>query len=83
MMGPNCWWGQGGFAGMPVVGMIIGVVFWLLVLYGLFMLVSTIAKRKSGPAGKEESAMDILQKRYARGEIDAEEFARKKKDIES
>ena len=31
---------------------------------------------------KEETAIDILKERYAR-EIDAEEFARRKKDLES
>ena len=81
-MGPACWWGHNGFFGMPAVGMVLGIIFWLLVLYGLFVLVSTIVKRGAGPAKKEESAMDILKKRYARGEIDAEEFARMKKDLE-
>lgn len=83
MMGPGCWWGSNSFFGMPWIGMIIGIIFWLLVLYGVFVLISTIAKRGTRSDGKEESAMDILKKRYARGEIDAEEFARKKKDIES
>jgi putative membrane protein len=82
-MGPGYWWGHEGFFGMPVVGTIFGIIFWLLVLYALFVLVANFVKRGAGPAQKEETAMDILKKRYARGEIDAEEFARKKKDLES
>ncbi len=83
MMGPNCWgWGPGSFFGHPF-GMIIGVIFWALVIYGLFVFISNMAKRGSGPAGQNESPMDILKKRYARGEINAEEYARMKKDLEA
>lgn len=83
MMGPNCWWGwPGHFFGGPL-GMIVGVVFWAAVIYGIFILFSRLAKRPTEDAGKQETPMDILKKRYARGEIDAEEFARRKKDLES
>ncbi|OGW51190.1 MAG: hypothetical protein A2078_13465 [Nitrospirae bacterium GWC2_57_9] len=83
MMGPGCWWGHGGFFEMPAVGMVLGIIFWLMVLYGLFVFVSAIVKRGAGQAKKEETAMDILKKLYAGGEIDTEEFVRKKKDLES
>ncbi len=82
MMGPGYWWGPGSFFGHPL-GMIISILFWALVLYGLFAFISTMAKRGSKQAGQDETAKDILKKRYAKGEINAEEFARMKKDIES
>jgi uncharacterized membrane protein len=48
------------------------------------VILYAIIKYGKKPAGDEkETAMDILEKRYARGEIDAEEFSRKKKDLES
>ncbi len=83
MMGPNCWgWGPGSFFGHPV-GMIISIVFWALVLWALFVFISNMTKHGAGPGGKNETAVDILKKRYARGEINAEEFARMKKDLEA
>ena len=62
--------------------MIFGSIFWLLVIAGVvYLIIKYVKKSDSGP--KNETALDILKKRYAKGEIDAEEFARKKKDLES
>ena len=53
------------------------ILFWLLLLVLIFLLV----KKSSLHSGRQETAEDILKKRYARGEISREEFERMKKDI--
>jgi putative membrane protein len=65
------WWGT---------GWIFMLIFWGLIVFGLILLIRwLIGMTKATRA--EESALDILKKRYARGEIDKEEFEQKKKDI--
>ena len=83
MMGPGCWWGwPGHFFGGPL-GMIVGVIFWAAIIYGVVYLFSRLAKRPCGVNEQLETPVEILKKRYARGEMDAEEFARRKSDLES
>ena len=80
MWGHNCgWWGPGYFFGWPW-GMLMGIIFCGLVIYGIFRLVSGMSKRPSEEL-KAQTPLEILKKRYAAGEIDAEEFAKKKKDL--
>lgn len=67
--------------GYGVVGygmLIFGFIFWLLILIGLVLLIKYLWE---GGAKKEESALELLKKRYARGEISKEEFEEKKKDL--
>ena len=54
----------------------------VLVGVGLYFLIQ-VAKSKGSDGSTTETALDILKKRYAKGEIDKEEFDRKKKDLES
>lgn len=57
---------------------ILGLIFWIIVLIGLVLLIKYLWE---GGAKREESALEILKKRYARGEISKEEFEEKKKDL--
>ncbi len=83
MMGSNYyWWGPGHFFGGPW-GMVIGPIFWLLVTFAIIYVVIKFVKKQGEDRANNETPLDIIKKRYARGEIDAEEFARKKKDLES
>jgi putative membrane protein len=80
-MGPGMGhWGYG--MGWP--GMIIMAACWIvfIVIIALFIrwiVVSTITGTRS--LRQEESSLDILKKRYARGEISKEEFEEKKRDL--
>lgn len=67
-------WGWGGMIGMSL--------FWILVVVAIVALVRGIW---SGGAASERrpqrTALDILNERYARGEIEREEFEQKKRDL--
>jgi putative membrane protein len=68
-----------GYGGMMGGGWwIIGLIFWLLVLIGLVLLIKYLWE---GGAKRVDSALEILKKRYASGEISKEEFEEKKKDL--
>jgi putative membrane protein len=56
------------------------IISWGLVVLGLIFLIRwCVGMTKT--AQSEESALDILKKRYARGEIDKEEFEQEKRDL--
>jgi len=56
--------------------------FWILLIAGIILLVYWIARHnRPGESEKKEDALDILKKRYARGEIYRTEFEEKKKDL--
>ncbi len=68
MMGGYGWGGWW----MPV----IMVVFWGLVVWGIIALVRYFAR--TGCCAGGDTALEILKKRYASGEINREEFEEKK-----
>ena len=63
------------------IWMLFGVVFWILVIVGIVLLVVWVVQKAVGGGGTEGSALGILKKRYARGEISKEEFEEKKRDL--
>jgi putative membrane protein len=64
-------WGEWGFFGMHLFWWI----FWIVALIGLFSLATPVPK---GRARLSETALEILQRRYARGEIDTAEYEDRK-----
>jgi len=67
-------WGAWGF-GM----MLMMLVFWGLIIVGLVLGIRWLVSQ--GRESRSDSALDILRQRYARGEIDKEEFEAKKRDL--
>ncbi len=59
---------------------IFGLIFWILVIIALVLLIRYLWEGKGTRRG-EESALDILKKKYASGEINKEEFEQKKNDL--
>ncbi len=78
------YWPMGHMNGYGMYGMggglfmgIIGLVFLLLIVLGLYYFV----KNKGFQPGSNETPLDILKKRYAGGEITREEFERMKEEL--
>ncbi len=53
------------------------LIFWILIIVGLVLLIKYLWEG-GGAKRTEESALEILKKRYARGEISKEEFEERK-----
>ncbi len=71
--------GFGGGWFMPV----FGILFWVLIVWGVAALIrGSTSHRDSDPAyGRPDSAMEMLKRRYARGEINKQEYEEKKRDL--
>lgn len=76
---PSMAWGFGWMWLM----LLMMVPFWGLAIWVVVALVRGLS-RASPPQsslGQQDSAMDILKRRYAQGEIDQEEYEQKKQDL--
>ena len=73
----NMWWGGGGMWFGP-----LWMVIWLAVLAAIIVgVVRWLGGTGGGGVGSARTAREILDERYARGEIDREEYMRRRQDI--
>jgi putative membrane protein len=61
--------------------MLMMLLFWGLIIVGLVLGIRWLLGQ--GKESRSDSALEILRQRYARGEINREEFEAKKKDLAS
>ena len=73
MMGDGWFWGHMGF----------GWLFWIIIIVLFVWVITQIVSRNRGSEShlQKETPLEILKKRYARGEISHEEYERMKKDL--
>jgi putative membrane protein len=77
MMGDMGDWGMG-------LGVVFMLLFWLLVILGILALARWLQSPSSrDPATRGKTPLEIVQERYARGEIDKDEYEQKKRDLTS
>jgi putative membrane protein len=70
-------WGMWGAWGVGML--LVMLTFWVLVVVGLIALVRWLVTQ--GRETRTDTALEILRQRYARGEINKDEFDAKKRDL--
>jgi putative membrane protein len=76
-LGMHPMWGMWGVWGFGM--MLVMLTFWVLVIVGLIALVRWLVTQ--GRESRTDTALEILRQRYARGEINKEEFDAKRRDL--
>ena len=72
----------GGFLGIGMILVLVMVLLlWVLVIVGLVVGIRWLLRK--GKVPEPDSALEILRQRFARGELNKEEFEEKKKDLSS
>ena len=91
LAGAGCWqsaFGMAGNYGSPwgmhtFGGGILMFLFWGVIIGGIALLVVGLARQGTQAAGRGETPLEILSRRYASGEIDRDEFERMKELLSS
>lgn len=82
-------WSEFGGWGMGI-GLLFMVLFWAFVILGIVALLRWLMRESQGRGTqdgrslpRDKTPREIVQERYARGEIDREEYEQKRRDLET
>jgi len=75
--------GWGGYGAYGAIHMIIWLVILVVIIAGVVWLVRSVAAPGGahGLPPRRSAGLDVLEERYARGEINRDEYLQKKRDI--
>jgi|Deesub1362A_J573_1020465.scaffolds.fasta_scaffold00032_4 putative membrane protein len=75
--------GMSGFGGWGIFNSIFMLAFWILIIVGIVFLIKYLVSQSGSGSQKtsDENLLEILKRRYAKGEITREEFEKMKKEL--
>lgn len=76
-------WYGGGWGWAGVAGMGVMVVFWAAVIGVAVWAIARATRNEHVPGGAGPSARSVLDQRFAAGDIDVEEYARRRRALEA
>lgn len=76
MMGGG-WWGPG----YGLFHWLLMLLFWILIIAGAVLIVRWLMDQARTGSAPQETPLEILKKRYAKGEIDKDQFEAMKRDL--
>lgn len=88
-------WGWGGGDGWGLIGILLSLLFLAAIVVGVVLVVRALQRGSSNAPGSSApsppdaqtlapgAALRVLDERYARGEIDREEYLMRKQDLSS
>lgn len=57
-------------------------IFWILLIVAIVFVVKALSGSQLNPQTQQKGAIEILKMRYARGEIDEQEYERRRRKLE-
>ena len=79
------WWGDGWGGASWAWFSVMHILWWVLVIAGIVALIRLAmgSGNRGGRHADESRALDILRERYARGEIEREEYEERKRVLKA
>jgi putative membrane protein len=63
-------------------GSVFMMITWIVLIIAVIYVLIRITQKNGAESSRRETPLDILKKRYARGELSKEEFEERKKDLQ-